>query len=283
MSTPAKAVPEPSACNVGFTELVERYVHDYQPPDTPWLTQLELDEPRVNVYSLSSRYRFWKRTIDIVGSLSLGLLLAPLWLVIPVLIKLTGGSGPTIYKQTRVGLNSRDKQKNRRRSNTGEIYENDRRVGSPNRRNENSFGKLFTIYKFRTMRNDAEQQGAQFAQQNDSRVTALGKFMRKTRIDEIPQLVNVLRGEMSLVGPRPERPVFVDQLSKEIPYYLDRLGLQPGLTGIAQIENGYDNDVESFRRKVAYDLQYLQNCSIGNDLKILLRTITVVLTGKGAL
>ena len=133
------------------------------------------------------------------------------------------------------------------------------------------------------MRNDAEKDGAQFAQKNDARVTSLGKFMRRTRVDELPQLLNILRGDMSLVGPRPERPVFVDQLSKEIPNYLNRLGLRPGLSGIAQIENGYDNDTESFRRKVAYDLLYLQNCCIRNDLKILFRTIYVVFTGKGAL
>ena len=107
--------------------------------------------------------------------------------------------------------------------------------------------------------------------------------MRKTRIDEIPQLINVLKGEMSLVGPRPERPEFVDKLSNEIPGYLNRLGLRPGLTGIAQIENGYDSDTESIRRKIAYDLQYLRNCSVMNDFTILWRTVYVILTGKGAL
>jgi lipopolysaccharide/colanic/teichoic acid biosynthesis glycosyltransferase len=133
------------------------------------------------------------------------------------------------------------------------------------------------------MRVDAEKNGAQFAQKNDRRVTSIGGFLRKTRLDELPQLWNVLRGEMSLVGPRPERPEFIEKLSSEIPDYLARLGLQPGLTGVAQVVNGYDNDIEGFRRKVAYDLLYLQNCCVRNDFQILLRTVRVVLTGSGAL
>ncbi|MCA8996090.1 MAG: sugar transferase, partial [Planctomycetaceae bacterium] len=103
------------------------------------------------------------------------------------------------------------------------------------------------------------------------------------RLDELPQLWNVLKGEMSLVGPRPERPEFIEKLSEEIPNYLDRLGLKPGLTGVAQILNGYDNEIESFRRKVAFDLHYLRHCGPWNDFKILIRTISVVLTGSGAL
>jgi lipopolysaccharide/colanic/teichoic acid biosynthesis glycosyltransferase len=133
------------------------------------------------------------------------------------------------------------------------------------------------------MRIDAEKNGAQFAQKNDSRITPIGRFLRKTRLDELPQLWNVLKGEMSLVGPRPERPEFLEELSEEIPNYLQRLGLKPGLTGVAQIVNGYDNEIESFRRKVAFDLLYLQNCCLWNDLKILFRTIRTVLTGSGAL
>jgi len=113
-------------------------------------------------------------------------------------------------------------------------------------------------------------------------VTPLGRFLRKTRLDELPQLWNVLRGEMSLVGPRPERPEFCEKLSCEIPNYLNRLGLKPGLTGLAQIINGYDTDLDSVRRKVNFDLLYLQNCCAWNDVKILFRTIGVVLKGSGA-
>jgi lipopolysaccharide/colanic/teichoic acid biosynthesis glycosyltransferase len=133
------------------------------------------------------------------------------------------------------------------------------------------------------MSTDAEAAGPRFAVAGDSRVTPLGRFLRRSRIDELPQLWNVLRGEMSLVGPRPERPEFIGALSTAVPGYLDRLGLRPGLTGLAQVLNGYDNDMAGFRRKVAFDLLYLQNCCLRNDLKILMRTVGVVLTGRGAL
>lgn len=133
------------------------------------------------------------------------------------------------------------------------------------------------------MVNGAEKDGAQFAVQDDPRVTGLGRFMRRTRLDELPQLWNVLRGDMSLVGPRPERPQFVRDLSEQVPNYLDRLQLKPGLTGVAQVVNGYDNNLDSFRRKVAYDLLYLRNCCLTNDFRILLRTVWVVLSGKGAI
>ncbi len=265
-----------------FSEVVQLFMVNCDEPATPWLSRLDLDEPRLNVDSLPNSYRTAKRAIDITGSVFLAVVLAPVWLTFPLIIKLTSGPGPVIFRQTRVGLNNR-KHTARAFKLNGEADDRTTEGGRSDRRTKFAYGKPFTIYKFRTMRNDAEKDGAQFAQENDARVTGLGKFMRKTRIDEIPQLLNVLRGEMSLVGPRPERPFFVDQLSKEIPNYVNRLGLQPGLTGIAQIENGYDNDTESFRRKVAYDLQYLQHCSVRNDLKILFRTIYVIVTGKGAL
>ncbi len=255
-----------------FADIVQRYVVDIEEPDTPWLKRLNNDTLRVNVSSLPRHYRVAKRVMDIAGALFLGAVLMPVWCIVPVLIKLTAGPGPVIFRQVRVGLNNRVVAANETSDWSG-----------VDRRSRFAYGKHFTLYKFRTMIAGAEKDGAQFAQKNDVRVTALGRFLRKTRIDEIPQLINVLRGEMSLVGPRPERPEFVDQLSNEVPGYLNRLGLQPGLTGIAQIENGYDNNTESFRRKVAYDLQYLRHCSVGNDLRILFRTIHVILTGKGAL
>jgi lipopolysaccharide/colanic/teichoic acid biosynthesis glycosyltransferase len=133
------------------------------------------------------------------------------------------------------------------------------------------------------MRNDAEQNGAQFALEGDPRITPIGRLLRRTRIDELPQLWNILRGDMSLIGPRPERPEFMKKLQDQIPNFIDRLGLKPGLTGIAQVVNGYDNELEGFRRKVSYDLLYLQNCCVWNDIKILFRTIRVVITGEGAL
>jgi lipopolysaccharide/colanic/teichoic acid biosynthesis glycosyltransferase len=159
----------------------------------------------------------------------------------------------------------------------------ERRSASPDRRKSPSFGKPFVLFKFRTMYLDAEKDGACFAQKDDPRVTPIGRFLRRTRLDELPQLWNVLRGDMSLVGPRPERPEFMETLCSEVPKYNQRLGLRPGVTGLAQILNGYDNTIEGFHKKVALDLLYLQNCCLRNDLKIIFRTLGVVISGKGAL
>ncbi|GIW98730.1 MAG: hypothetical protein KatS3mg111_2063 [Pirellulaceae bacterium] len=129
----------------------------------------------------------------------------------------------------------------------------------------------------------ADCRGPTQVQPGDQRIFPVGRLLRRFRIDELPQLINVLRGDMSMVGPRPECIEYMDDLSKKIPHYIDRLGLKPGLTGIAQIESGYANDLDSYHRKIAYDLMYLQNCCLGNDLRILWRTIRVVITGFGAL
>lgn len=257
---------------------------DQQPiPDVWWLTRLHLDRPRTDVRCLPAGTRILKRTMDVLVSAILLVLLAPVMLAVALLVKLTS-KGPVIYSQTRVGLNLRSAGADRRQRKLGPPDgASDRRLPGRDRRTEFTYGRHFVIYKFRTMRTDAEKCGARFATQGDSRVTPVGRFLRKTRLDELPQLWNVLKGEMTLVGPRPERPEFIRQLSEQIPGYLDRLGLQPGLTGVAQILNGYDNEIESFRRKVAFDLHYLQNCSFWNDVKILIRTIGVVLTGSGAL
>jgi lipopolysaccharide/colanic/teichoic acid biosynthesis glycosyltransferase len=219
----------------------------------------------------------------LVASIML-VLLAPVMLLVAIAVKLTS-RGPIIFQQTRVGLNLRSKKRDRRDQAVAiEPPEGvDRRDPNRDRRKDRGYGKPFTLYKFRTMKIDAEKHGAQFAIKGDPRVTCIGRFLRKTRLDELPQLWNVLRGEMSLVGPRPERPEFIETLSAEIPNYINRLGLKPGLTGLAQIINGYDNNIESFRRKVNLDLLYLQNCCFWNDCKILFRTIRVVLTGSGAL
>jgi lipopolysaccharide/colanic/teichoic acid biosynthesis glycosyltransferase len=217
----------------------------------------------------------------VVGAAALLVVLVPAFLVVALLVYLTS-PGPVIFRQLRTGLNQRRPRADRRRG-AGAPPEPgpDRRAAD--RRRTAAYGKPFVLYKFRTMRVDAEKDGARFAVAGDPRVTPIGRFLRKTRLDELPQLWNVLKGDMSLVGPRPERPEFIRELSRQVPGYLDRLGLKPGLTGLAQVLNGYDNNVESFRRKVALDLLYLQNCCLWNDLKILVRTAGVVLTGKGAL
>lgn len=250
-----------------------------------WLTRLDLAQPRQGLGCLHRSTRRMKRAIDVLGAVVLLVLASPLMLLAAVLVKLTS-RGPVIYSQERVGLNER-RNKDRRSSTSiadweGATKTKERRAPA-NRRGAHGYGRPFTLYKFRTMTVDAERNGAQFAQKRDPRVTWVGKIMRKTRIDELPQLWNVLKGEMSLVGPRPERPQFVAELNRQIPEFVNRLGLKPGLTGLAQVVNGYDNEVEGFRRKVAYDLAYLQNCCVRNDLKILLRTVLVVLTGQGAL
>lgn len=265
-----------------LTELVSRYaVAEYLPP-ADWVTRLNLVQPRDNLQCLSPAARFGKRTLDITVATVALFLLSPLMILTALAVKLTS-PGPIIFQQERVGLNLRGKKKSDRRKSHSPAPGGTERRSGDDRRNFGAFGKPFVLYKFRTMRVDAEKNGAQFATQGDPRVTPIGRFLRKTRIDELPQLWNVLRGEMSLVGPRPERPEFIEALTAEIPDYLERLGLKPGLTGPAQVINGYDNNIESFRRKVALDLLYLQNSCLWNDIKILFRTVGVVLTGKGAL
>ena len=268
-----------------LSDLVDIYaVAEYLPP-ADWVTRLNLVRPRRDVLCLSVTTRFFKRSLDIFVSLVMIILLAPLLGLTVLAVRLTS-PGPVIFRQQRIGLNLRGgkytKQDRRQSSDQSIPKSGDRRQGI-DRRAQANYGKPFTLYKFRTMRTDAEKNGAQFATKRDPRVTSIGRFLRKTRLDELPQLWNVLKGEMTLVGPRPERPEFMQELSEEIPNYLDRLGLKPGLTGPAQVINGYDNNIESFRRKVALDLLYLQNCCLWNDIKILFRTIRVVLTGSGAL
>ena len=141
--------------------------------------------------------------------------------------------------------------------------------------------KKFNIVKFRSMTTDAEKDGPQWASKNDNRVTKWGKIMRATRIDELPQLWNVLRGEMSFVGPRPEREFFIQQLEKEIPYYNLRHTVKPGLTGWAQVKYPYGASIEYSYRKLQYDLYYIKHHDIIFDIKVLLKTITIVVFGKG--
>ncbi len=246
-----------------------------------WLEQHHLNDAVSKVVPVESRTLRFKRMVDVAGAAVMLVLLAPIMVLVALAVRLTS-PGPVLFRQVRTGLNLRQ-QKDRRAASSAVGQINERRDQRPDRRMSEAYGRPFVLYKFRTMRTDAEKDGAKFAVKGDPRVTSIGRFLRKSRLDELPQLWNVLRGEMSLVGPLPERPEFIEQLSDQIPNYLVRLGIKPGLTGLAQIVNGYDNELEGFKRKVTLDLHYLRNCSIKNDIKILFRTVGVVLTGKGAL
>jgi exopolysaccharide biosynthesis polyprenyl glycosylphosphotransferase len=193
-----------------------------------------------------NNYSRLKRVSDIVLSVVGLILSSPLTLLASIAIKLDS-RGPVIFSQTRTGKN----------------------------------GKPFTIYKLRTMRQDAEKDGAKWASKNDNRITPVGNFLRKTRIDEIPQMYNVLRGDMSFTGPRPERPEFDEELAKQIPYYMLRYLIKPGLTGWAQVNYGYGASVEDAKMKLKYDLYYIKNYSFYLDMRIVLRTILIVLFRKG--
>lgn len=191
-----------------------------------------------------------KRSFDIFASLVLLLVAWPVMILTALAIKLEGGfKGPVFYKQIRVGISWR----------------------------------LFPVIKFRSMRTDAEQKGAPImARKNDDRVTRVGRFIRKVRIDELPQLFNVLKGEMSFVGPRPERPEFVEKFAETIPYYSERHRVKPGITGWAQLCYPYGENESDALNKLQYDLYYVKNYSIFFDLMIMLQTVEVVLWGKGA-
>lgn len=259
--------------------IVAAYANLAELPPADWLIRLELERPQTNLRSIDLWTQRAKRAMDVFCAVGMIVLLAPVMLLVAVAVSLTS-PGPILFRQIRTGLNLRS---SRDRRADAAAAGGKRRQNPTDRRQSTCYGKPFVLYKFRTMRIDAEKNGAQFATKGDPRVTPIGRFLRKSRLDELPQLWNVLRGEMSLVGPRPERPEFIEKLSEEVPNYLLRLGIKPGLTGLAQVLNGYDNDIAGFRRKVALDLLYLQNCCLANDLKILFRTVGVVLTGKGAL
>lgn len=190
-----------------------------------------------------------ERGFDVVASVALLLVALPLMLLTALAIKLEDGPRAAIfYRQVRVG----------------------------------QYGRPFKLLKFRSMREDAERDGAQWAQKNDSRVTRVGSFIRLTRIDELPQILNVLRGEMSFVGPRPERPEFVDQLNERIPYYRERHSIKPGITGWAQLCYPYGSSEQDATEKLQYDLFYVKNHSLLFYLAILVQTVEVIVWGKGA-
>ena len=187
-----------------------------------------------------------KRLLDLIFGMIIGICVFPIMILSAIIVKLES-KGPVFFIQERIGEGN----------------------------------KKFNIVKFRSMTTDAEKDGPQWASKNDNRVTKWGKIMRATRIDELPQLWNVLRGEMSFVGPRPEREFFIQQLEKEIPYYNLRHTVKPGLTGWAQVKYPYGASIEDSYRKLQYDLYYIKHHDIIFDIKVLLKTITIVVFGKG--
>jgi exopolysaccharide biosynthesis polyprenyl glycosylphosphotransferase len=198
-----------------------------------------------NLNTLYNRYS--KRVLDLLIAIPAFLLISPFWGIISILIKLDS-TGPVLYKQDRIGENHRK----------------------------------FTIRKFRSMKYDAEMEtGPIWATDADPRITRVGGWLRRFRLDEIPQLLNVIKGEMSIIGPRPERPFFMEQLMQEFPFYYRRHKIRPGITGWAQIKQPYDRDINDVRKKLKYDFYYIENLSFSLDMKILANTAWVMLSGKG--
>jgi lipopolysaccharide/colanic/teichoic acid biosynthesis glycosyltransferase len=237
-------------------------------------------------------------------------LLSPLLLLVALAVKVTS-KGPIIYRQTRVGVDRRSSGGDRRegserrdrgvRSSAADRREpgvgtdpaerrlsaagrNRRAAGrrAGDRRAVDVGGRAFTMYKFRTMTVHAEVEGAVWASKNDTRVTSIGKLLRGTRLDEIPQLVNVLKGDMNIVGPRPERPSIFMQLRQEIDRYQLRQRAKPGITGWAQINQNYDTSIDDVRRKVEFDLAYIERRSVVEDMRIMAKTLPVMIFRKGA-
>ncbi len=212
---------------------------------------IDVLRPSALIFSTGFRRRWitmtLKRLIDIVVSIAGLLTLAPLMLFVALLIKLDS-PGPIFYRQMRVGLR----------------------------------GHPYMMWKFRSMSQDAEKQGPRWADANDPRVSRVGRWLRKLRIDEFPQLINVLKGEMSLVGPRPERPIFVQELRSIIPYYDLRHTVRPGITGWAQTRFRYGASAEDAHTKLQYDLYYVKNLSLWLDVLVLVQTVRVMLCGEGA-
>jgi sugar transferase (PEP-CTERM system associated) len=199
-------------------------------------------------FKKSTIVRLLKRTVGLIFSGVMSILLTPLFVVVAVAIKLDS-KGPVLFKQERVG----------------------------------EHGEIYTIYKFRSMRDDAEaHSGPVWAEEDDPRITRVGRIIRKLRIDELPQIWNVIRGDMSFVGPRPERPFFVESLKKKVPYYNERFSVKPGVTGWAQVMYSYGATEEDALQKLKYDLYYIKNMSLLMDLVVIFHTVKIVLLGRGS-
>ena len=215
--------------------------------ETPWEEKVMLEGTKIFTKLAISWRRLFKRSLDLTISLVGLICAAPVMVFIALAVKLDS-NGRVFFKQARVGMR----------------------------------GKVFTMFKFRTMCENAEQKtGPIWAKANDPRVTRFGNFLRKTHLDELPQLFNVLKGEMSLVGPRPERPCFVNEFRKIIPHYERRLCVKPGITGLAQIKRGYDETLKDVKKKVRYDFLYVQKMCPLLDVRVLAMTVGAVMLKTG--
>lgn len=234
-------------------------------PSRLWLVEAPPRQVTHVVPTLSLGHEAARRVVNVVVA-AIGLALsAPIMLVVGLVVKLTS-RGPAIYSQVRVG-------QDRRRLHG--------KAGDKRRANDLG-GKPFRIYKFRTMRVDAEKlSGAVWATQNDPRITPIGRVLRKYRLDELPQLANVILGDMNIVGPRPERPAIFQELRQTITDYEWRQLARPGITGLAQVSQNYDSNIEDVKRKVQFDLTYIRQQSLIEDVRIMAKTVPVVIFGKG--
>lgn len=227
----------------GISTMMGQYVEKFEEDVCNFSSEIvaNIDYSIVNDSFL---FKIYHRILDIIISI-IGLIISiPMIIVFGFLIKKEDG-GPIFYKQDRLGKD----------------------------------GKIIFIYKLRSMRINSETNGAMWAEKNDPRITKVGKFIRKTRIDEIPQFLNILKGEMSIIGPRPERPTLTMEFNDEIPGFINRLVIKPGLTGYAQVHGGYEISPED---KIKEDLYYIKNRSVFLDLSILFKTVKVIFTGEGA-
>ncbi len=212
-----------------------------------------------------SRSAVANRIVNVMIAVVAIIVLAPVFVIVALLVRLTS-PGPILYTQTRVGIDRRSR----------------RALALYDRRARDAGGSVFTIYKFRSMNVDAERvSGVVWAKPDDPRATPVGRFLRKTRLDELPQLFNVLKGDMNIVGPRPERPTIVAQLRKDISEYGLRHRAKPGITGLAQINHAYDQSLDDVRQKIRYDLEYLRRQSVAEDVRIMLKTVPVMLFKRG--
>ena len=246
--------------------LVERVGSSPSPTAPPaWSTPAEHPPEPIAAPATPEPEPWASRALNLLLAILALVALFPVFLIVGILVKLTS-RGPVFYTQERVGLDRRI---------PGDHSHN-------HRRQVDLGGQPFTIYKFRTMRVDAEREsGAVWAQRDDPRVTSVGRFLRQYRLDELPQLLNVVRGEMNIVGPRPERPGIFAELRSHIAEYPLRQRAKPGITGLAQISHHYDRSIDDVRRKVHYDLEYIRRQSVWEDVRIMLRTVPVILFRRG--